>query len=188
MRLLLLAAAFGAVFLLGFLQAASAQSLTVKASINPLLSVEERIPLSAALGLEVGLTPRSALQLTGSYRHFRAQDQEPGSGPKLYFDYRYYFAAEQPLTGFFAGPFLGVGRLKLGLGDDPLPGTARSKRTEQETGLLLGYQRLLSRLTLEAFAGPAYRWETTRNANYATSQTDFLWLRVGFTVGVRIKK
>ncbi|AII50733.1 hypothetical protein N008_01890 [Hymenobacter sp. APR13] len=166
----------------------SAQTITVKASINPLLSVEELIPLSAGLGLEVGLTPRSALQVVGSYRHFRAQDQEPDSGPKLYVDYRYYFAAEKPQTGFFAGPFVGAGRLKLGLGDDPPPGATRGKLTEKEAGVLFGYQQLFSRLTLEAFAGPAYRWETTRNANYATSRTDFLWLRAGVTLGMRVKQ
>ncbi|OGX84324.1 hypothetical protein BEN47_02870 [Hymenobacter lapidarius] len=172
-----------------FVGRVAAQTVTVKASINPLLSVEERIPLSAGLGLEVGLTSHSALQLFGSYRHFRAQDEEPDTGPKLYLDYRYYFAAEQPQTGFFASPFLGVGRLKLGLGDVPLSGAVRGKRTEQEAGLLLGYQQVFSRLTLDAFAGPAYRWETTRYATLPFSQKSvFLWLRAGFSVGLRVKK
>ncbi len=172
-----------------FMTPIAAQTVTVKASINPLLSVEDRIPLSAGLGLEMGLTPHSALQLFGSYRHFRAQDQEPDTGSKLYLDYRYYFTTEQPQTGFFAGPFLGVGRLKLGLGDTPPPGAVRGKRTEQEAGLLVGYQQLFSRLTLDAFAGPAYRWQTTHNANLPSSQKSaFLWLRAGFTVGVRLKK
>ncbi|WBA42294.1 DUF3575 domain-containing protein [Hymenobacter canadensis] len=178
-----------AVLLLAFTQPVSAQTITVKASANPLLSIEDRIPLSASLGMELGLTPHSALQLTGSYRHFRAQDQEPDNGPKVYLDYRYYFTPAQPQTGFFAGPFVGVGRLKLGLGDVPPSGAVRGKRTEQEAGVLLGYQQLFSRLTLDAFAGPAYRWETTRNANYPFSQKSaFLWLRASFTVGIRLKK
>lgn len=170
---------------------AAGQTITPKISINPLLHVGEIIPLSATLGLEVGVSAKSSLQLLGSYRHFPAQDDEPSNGPKLYLDYRRYLRPEQPNTGVFLGPFVGVGRVQLGLGDEPPPGATQQRRTEVETGALLGYQALFSRLTAEVYAGPAYRWQTTSDSFGPSSYSDkdrFLWIRAGFTVGVRLKK
>jgi len=173
------------------IEAAAGQTVTPKLSINPLLRVADIIPLSAALGLEVGWSSRSAIQLLGSYRYFPAQDAEPDSGPKVYFEYRRYLRPLQPNTGLFLAPFAGVGRLRLGLGDLPPPGATRRRRTEVETGVLLGYQALFSRLTAEVYAGPAYHWQTTSDSFGQTSHSDtssFLWIRAGFTVGVRLTK
>jgi hypothetical protein len=167
------------------------QTVTVKLSANPLLQVEERIPLSAALGAEVRLTPHSSIQLIGSYRHFSAQDAEPDTGLKAYLDYRYYFQPQRPTTGLFLSPFAGLGKLHLGAGDDPLSNWPPRHRKEKEAGVLLGYQALYSWLTAEVFAGPAYRWQTTSGGAGSLAykiRTQFVWLRAGFTVGVRLKK
>ncbi|TGE08303.1 DUF3575 domain-containing protein [Hymenobacter fodinae] len=170
---------------------ARGQTVTVKLSANPLLQVEERIPLSVALGAEVGPTPHSSLQMVGSYRHFSAPDAHPDQGLKAYLDYRYYFRPEQPATGLFASPFVGLGQLHLGAGDDPQFSLPRRRRTEREAGVVVGYQALYSWLTAELFAGPAYRWQTTSGDSGSmayTTSTQFVWLRAGFTVGVRLKK
>ncbi|QNE38567.1 hypothetical protein F1C16_02875 [Hymenobacter sp. NBH84] len=170
---------------------ATGQTITPKISINPLLHVGELIPLSATLGLEVGWNSRSSVQLLGSYRHFPAQDAEPSSGPKVYLDYRRYLHPPQPNVGLFLSPFVGVGHLRLGLGDLPPPGATQRRRTEVETGALLGHQALFSRLTAEVYAGPAYRWQITSGSFNQSSYSDkksFLWIRAGFTVGVRLTK
>lgn len=174
-----------------FIRTAAGQTITPKISMNPLLYGAEIIPLSVALGLEVGWSSMSSIQLLGSYRYFPAQDAEPSSGPKIYLDYRRYLRPRRLNTGLFLSPFAGVGRLRLGLGDEPLPGAVRRRRTEVETGVLVGYQALLSRITAEVYAGPAYRWQTTSDSFGHSSHPDkdsFLWIRAGFTVGVRFPK
>ncbi|WP_426490954.1 DUF3575 domain-containing protein [Hymenobacter sp. 102] len=161
------------------------QTITAKLSVNPIVQIEELVPLAAGLAVEVGVTPHSALQLSGSYRHFRNQDEEPDTGSKFYLDYRYYVQPAQTNDGLFISPFIGAGSLRLGTGDD-LNSTVRRTRYEQEAGVLLGYQAVFSRFTLEGFAGPAYRRQTTSGLYPDTDY--FIWLRAGFTAGLRLRK
>ncbi|WP_410780059.1 hypothetical protein [Hymenobacter sp. 5516J-16] len=134
------------------------------------------------MGVEIRISPHSALQVSGSYRYFRNQDAEPDKGPKFYLDYRYYPWSTSTNDGLFLSPFVGIGSLRVGRGDDfNLPDTNRKR--EQEAGVLLGYQALWSRFTLEGFAGPAYR-RVASVGSYLGVQR-FVWLRAGFTAGLR---
>jgi hypothetical protein len=169
---------------------AQAQTITAKLTGSPLFLLGENLPLSVGSAVEVGVSKRSSLQLLGVYRYFPSQDEEPDTGPKVYFDYRYYPKPPTPNSGLYFGPYVGLGRLLLGLGDDPLPDATRQRRTEREAGLLVGHQAVFSWFTAEAFAGPAYRWETTTGdigGSPVRSTSRFWGLRAGFTLGVRIR-
>ena len=174
--------------------ALSGQSLTLKLHVNPVLQIEEQVPLSAGASLEVGLTKRSAVQFNGNYRLFTYLDGEPDYGNKFYLDYRYYLRPrKQANAGWYVSSFAGYGRLVLGHGDDPLPGAyAYSRRVmEREAGVLLGVQPFgNSRFAVDLFAGPMYQQRIFQRveAGVIDNEETFnrLWLRGGYSISFRL--
>lgn len=177
-----------------------AQTLTVKLSGNPVVYLEDAIPLSATAGVEVGLSHKSSVQLTGVYRLY--QDPSglpsgyggPSHGSKLYLDYRFYpFARKQPDAGLYVSPFLGTG--KVALTEFDLPGRRFSRREilEKEAGILLGYQPFKqSRFALDVYAGPAYQWLTQEleepNGVLFSVSRQKTWFRAGVSLCYRISR
>ena len=98
----------------------SGQAITVKLQVNPVLHIEQKVPLSIGTDIEVGLTARSSLQLSGSYRIDKQLSWGIDQGPKFYLDYRYYCKTDRSRNaGLYLSPFIGYGNLRLAQGDEP---------------------------------------------------------------------
>jgi hypothetical protein len=171
-----------------------AQSLTLKLHANPVLQIEEQVPLSAGASLEVGLTKRSAVQLNGNFRLSTYLDAEPDRGNKFYLDYRYYLLPRtQANSGWYVSPFAGYGRITLGRGDEPPPSayTYSRRMVEREAGVLLGVQPFgNSRFAVDLFLGPMYQQRNFQRVEagvIANEETyNRLWLRAGYSVSFRL--
>jgi|GEM_PF-3251078 len=178
----------------------AAQTLTVKVSGNPVIYYEAALPVSAVAGLEVGISRRSSVQISGVYRVYGGIWGDPGDyggpshGAKLYLDYRFYpFARKQPNAGLYVSPYLGTG--KVSLAELDLPGTRFSRREvlEKEAGILLGYQPFnRSRFALDVYAGPAYQWLAYEleepNGSLLSMPWTKTWFRAGISLCYRISR
>lgn len=176
-----------------------AQTITVKAMVGP-FPFTSSIPASLGGGLEVGLSPRSSLQLSGFYR-IQPTGYGTNQGPKFYLDYRYYIEPQkQKNSGFYVSPFVGIGHQQLGDDGDTfgLPSHVKTHTLgEQFAGFVLGYQpyRKLSRFTVNLYAGPKYEWRTEQYSYNDSTHLPTLsynknrvWFRAGLTLCLRVKK
>lgn len=177
-----------------------AQTLTVKLSGNPIIYVEDVIPLSATAGVEVGLSHKSSVHLTGMFRLY--QDPSglpsgyggPSHGSKLYLDYRFYpFARKQPNAGLYVSPYLGTGKVALSEPDLPTRRFSRREVLEKEAGILLGYQPFnRSRFSLDLYAGPAWQWLTQEleepNGVLFSVSWQKTWFRAGVSLCYRVSR
>ncbi|WP_381526926.1 hypothetical protein [Spirosoma soli] len=171
----------------------SAQTITAKLLVNP-VHIEERIPLSIGGSVEVGVSQRSSLQLSGLYRFDKQLSQGIDQGPKYYLDYRYYLRQlQQKNSGLYLSPYIGYGLLKLAEGDEPTGLVESEQMVETLTGVLIGYQPYkLARFSIDAYAGPEYQWRT-KTTNYALGGNtqlalNRLWFRAGVSLSFRLKK
>lgn len=184
-------------FLLAFVLPAQllAQTITAKVQINPFHDPES-IPLSLGAGVEVGLSPKSALQLGGLYR-LDHTGYGVTKGPKFYLDYRYYVKPQkQRNSGFYLSPFVGFGHQQLG--SDDFDGLIREHTlTEQLAGFVVGYQpyQKSSRFTVDLYAGPEYQWRVERYNFYDFAKLfpyqvnrNRMWFRAGITFCLRVKR
>jgi hypothetical protein len=177
-----------------------AQTVTVKLSGNPVIYYEEVIPVSAVAGVEVGISRRSSVQLSGLYRSYGGLHGDPGNyggashGTKGYLDYRFYlFARKQPNGGLYVSPYLGAGKVALTEADLPMRHFSRREVLEKEAGILLGYQPFHhSRFSIDLYAGPAYQRRTLEmeepNGNLISSSMKRPWFRGGLSLCYRISR
>ncbi len=174
-----------------------AQTITAKSQLNPLL-ISEVIPLSIGAGVEVGLSPKSSVQLSGLYRADKT-GYGVTKGPKFYLDYRYYVKPQsQQNSGFYLSPFLGFGHQDVAPPGDDFDGTIKDHTlTERLVGCLIGYQpyRKSSRFTVDLYAGPEYQWRIEKYSfNDFTQLKPYqlnpnrVWFRAGLTFCLRLKK
>jgi hypothetical protein len=178
----------------------AAQTLTVKVSGNPVIYHEDALPVSAVAGVEVGISRRSSVQVSGVYRAYGGIWGDPGNygrpshGAKLYLDYRFYpFARKQPNAGLYVSPYVGTGKVALTEVDLPTRRFFRREVLEKEVGILLGYQPFnRSRFALDVYAGPEYQWLTQEleepNGNLFSISRNNTWFRAGLSLCYRISR
>jgi hypothetical protein len=174
-----------------------AQTITAKVQLNPFHNPES-IPLNLGVGVEVGLSPTSSLQLSTLYRVDHT-GYGVSKGPKSYFDYRYYVKPQnQKSSGFYVSPFLGVGHQQLAPPGDDFDGVIKNHALEEKlAGLLIGYQpyRKSSRFTVDIYAGPEYQWRVEKYSfndfsklpSYQLNKNR-IWFRAGLTFCLRLKR
>ena len=178
----------------------AAQTLTVKLSGNPVIYYEDDLPVSAVAGVEVGISRRSSVQISGVYRVYGGIHGNPSNhggpshGSKLYLDYRFYpFAQKQPNAGLYVSPYLGTGKIALTEVDLPVRHFSRREVLEKEVGILLGYQLCnRSRFGIDVYAGPAYQQRTLEmeeaNGKLLSSLVKEIWFRAGISLCYRISR
>lgn len=174
-----------------------AQTITAKIQLNPFHNPES-IPLNLGAGAEIGLSPKSSLQLSGLYR-LDHTGYGVNKGPKFYFDYRYYVNLQnQKNSGLYISPFVGVGHQQLSPEGDDFDGVIKDHTLdEQLAGFLIGYQpyRKSSRFTVDIYAGPEYQWriehysfnDFAKLPSYQLSKNR-TWFRAGLTFCFRLKR
>ncbi|GAB4021123.1 hypothetical protein GCM10028808_64980 [Spirosoma migulaei] len=170
----------------------AAQAITAQLQLNP-IHIGQYIPISLGGGIEVGLSPKSSIQINGVYRVDKALGESFTKGPKAYLAYRYYINPEgQKNRGYYISPFVGYGSLQS-YDYEASPDDEGKLIHEKYTGVLLGFQPYkCHRFTVDIYGGPDYQWrvENSRISNLLLheSHSDRLWLRAGFYVCFRLKK
>ncbi|GAB4033970.1 hypothetical protein [Spirosoma gilvum] len=167
----------------------SAQTITAQLQLNP-IHIAKYIPLSLGGGLEVGLSPKSSLQVNGLFLIDGNLGDTFTKGSKAYLAYRYYpNPKNQNNSGLYVSPFVGYGHLHSQEYEDPFgPG---STIQEKLAGVLIGLQPYKGhRFTIDLYAGPEYQWRVADRYTplIKASHPDRLWLRAGFYFCVRLKK
>lgn len=171
---------------------ANGQTITAKLAGNPIIQGPD-IPLSATLGLEVGVSKKSSFQADVSYREYK-DDGGVSDGWQLYLNYRYYpFAREVSNTGFYISPFVGYGVIQLSDPDEAPQIPEFSYQKTNELGFLLGVQPIRKhRFSVDLFFGPAFQWQTQATRYPSGDRYDYnwrrLWMRGGFYFSYRIKR
>jgi len=177
-----------------------AQTLTVKLSGNPVIYYDDDLPVSAVAGVELGISRRSSVQISGVYRVYGGIWGDPGTyggpshGSKLYLDYRFYpFARKQPNAGLYVSPYLGTGKIALTEPNLPARRFSRREILEKEAGILLGYQPFnRSRFAIDVYAGPAFQHNTHEleapNGTLLSSSMKITRFRAGISLCYRISR
>lgn len=170
-----------------------AQTVTAKLNINP-IHIKEYLPLSAGAAIEVGVSKKSSLQMSGLYRIDKQISVGIDHGPKLYLDYRYYLhPVHQQNSGLYVSPFVGYGTRRLAYYLDQVSETATQRTNEAMTGVLFGYQPYRrSRFSVDIHAGPEYQWRMQRTSSASSrlvqSSLNRVWFRAGLSLCVRLRK
>lgn len=171
-----------------------AQTITAKLMGNP-IRMDGYVPLSLGGGVEIGISPKSSMQLVGMYRVDKQLGESLDQGPKFYFDYRYYLNPPQRKnSGLYLSPFVGYGKLRLTGLDSPSGTQTDDTRRETLAGLLIGYQpyKKKSWLSVDMYAGPEYQWNVwsfaNQNAPPSRYYSNRLWFRAGMSLSVRLKE
>lgn len=174
-----------------------AQTITAKGAFGPFAW---GIPGSLGTAVEVGISARSSVQLSGFYR-VEKTGFGINQGPKFYLDYRWYPNPQnQKNSGFYLSPFVGMGHQRLGDDGDTsgqLSHEIEHSLREQFAGFVLGIQPYprSSRFSIDVYAGPAYEWRTEhyRYDNSAlwppvSYNRSRIWFKAGLSLCLRIRK